>query len=71
MHVEHQRQLMMKERQQKQAAAAAMASSSSTSTAPSVADSTRTPSLVPPGVAGNSQQQQGNKRQLTLTVSAM
>lgn len=71
MHVEQQRQLMMRERQQKQAAAAALASSSSTSTAPSAADSTRTPPTASAGVPGSSQQQQGNKRQLTLTRDQM
>ena len=71
MHVEHQRQLMMREKQQKQATAAALAATSSTSTTPSAADSTRTPSAASPGVPGNSQQQQGSKRQLTLTVSTL
>lgn len=71
MHVEHQRQLMMREKQQKQAAAAALAATSSTSTTPSAADSTRTPSAASPGVPGNSQQQQGSKRQLTLTRDQM
>lgn len=71
MHVEQQRQLMMRERQQKQATAAALAATSLTSTTPSIADSTRTPSAASPGVPGNSQQQQGSKRQLTLTVSTL
>ncbi|KAJ7381336.1 hypothetical protein OS493_001461 [Desmophyllum pertusum] len=64
MHMEQQRQLMMRERQQKQAAVAAMAASSSTTSA--VGDSS--PAALSPE---DTQQQQANKRQLTLTRDQM
>ena len=55
---------MMRERHQKQATA-----SSAASTAPSSVDVSKTASAVPTSATpGSSQQQQGNKRQLTLTV---
>ena len=69
MHVEQQRQIMMRERQQKQAAAVALAASSAASRAPSSVDASKTPSAVPTSATpGSSQQQQGNKRHLALTV---
>ncbi|XP_068732980.1 negative elongation factor A-like isoform X2 [Montipora capricornis] len=72
MHVEQQRQIMMRERQQKQAAAVALAASSAASTAPSSVDASKTPSAVPTSATpGSSQQQQGNKRQLALTRDQM